>query len=177
MIDNGSYDIKMALPDSDGAMKEKHLVVSTGTIAGQDIDVAYLARLYTEKAGPDDKEAKPLYGPLSVAKISFTDGDGHFSYDEIRSDGFSARLPAEPLLETLKALSATKNVDELSPQERQAYFTKGLSILDMIGKSNMQLLGFKADAPDESEGSEGKGSRPPSIVSTCRWIAAGSTSA
>ncbi len=156
LIDNGSYDIKMALPDSDGAMKEKHLVVSTGTIAGQDIDVAYLARLYTEKAGPDDKEAKPLYGPLSVAKISFTDGDGHFSYDEIRSDGFSARLPAEPLLETLKALSATKNVDELSPQERQAYFTKGLSILDMIGKSNMQLLGFKADAPDESEGSEGK---------------------
>lgn len=155
-IDNASYDIQMDLPDSTGAMKKKHLVVSTGAIAGQDFDAAYLARLYTEKAGPEDKDAKLLYGPLSVSKISFSDGDGHFTYDEIRSDGFSARMPAEPLLETMNALSAAKNTDELSPQERQAIFAKALSILDMIGKSNMQLLGFKADAPDESEGAAGK---------------------
>lgn len=155
-IDNGSYDIKMQLPDSDGAMKDKHMVVSTGAIAGQDIDVAYLARLYTEKAGPEDKEAKPLYGPLSVKAVSFSEGDGHFSYDEIRSDGFTARMPSEPLLDTLKALTTTQDPDTLSPQERQALFTKAVSILDMIGKSNMQLIGFKADAPDEKEGAAGK---------------------
>ncbi|WLD99383.1 hypothetical protein PX860_20105 [Agrobacterium leguminum] len=155
-IDNGSYDIKMQLPDSDGAMKDKHMVVSTGAIAGQDIDVAYLARLYTEKAGPDDKEAKPLYGPLSVKAVSFSEGDGHFSYDEIRSDGFTARMPSEPLLETLKALTATKDPDQLPPEERQALFAKVVSILDMFGKSNMQLIGFKVDAPDEKEGAAGK---------------------
>lgn len=155
-IDNGSYDIKMQLPDSDGAMKDKHMVVSTGAIAGQDVDVAYLARLYTEKAGPEDKEAKPLYGPLSVKAVSFSEGDGHFSYDEIRSDGFTARMPSEPLLDTLKALTTTQDPDKLSPQERQALFTKAVSILDMIGKSNMQLIGFKADAPDEKEGAAGK---------------------
>ncbi|MDH7804494.1 MULTISPECIES: hypothetical protein [unclassified Rhizobium] len=154
--DNASYDIQMDLPDNNGAMKKKHVVVSTGAIAGQDFDAAYLARLYTEKAGPADTEAKPLYGPLSVSKISFSDGDGHFSYDEMRSDGFSARMPAEPLLETLKALTTTKNTEELSPQERQAIVAKALSILDMIGKSNMQLLGLKIDAPDESEGAAGK---------------------
>lgn len=154
--DNASYDIQMDLPDNNGAMKKKHVVVSTGTIAGQDFDAAYLARLYTEKAGPADTEAKPLYGPLSVSKISFSDGDSHFSYDEMRSDGFSARMPAEPLLETLKALTTTKNTEELSPQERQAIVAKALSILDMIGKSNMQLLGLKIDAPDESEGAAGK---------------------
>lgn len=155
-IDNGSYDIKMQLPDSEGAMKDKHMVVSTGAIAGQDIDVAYLARLYTEKAGPDDKEAKPLYGPLSVKAVSFSEGDGHFSYDEIRSDGFTARMPSEPLLETLKALTATKDPDQLPPEERQALFAKVVSILDMFGKSNMQLIGFKVDAPDEKEGAAGK---------------------
>ncbi|WCA60523.1 hypothetical protein G6M16_015210 [Agrobacterium tumefaciens] len=155
-IDNGSYDIKMQLPDSDGAMKDKHMVVSTGAIAGQDIDVAYLARLYTEKAGPQDKEAKPLYGPLSVKAVSFSDGDGHFSYDEIRSDGFTARMPSEPLLETLKTLTTTQDPDELSPEARQALFAKVVSILDMIGKSNMQLIGFKVDAPDEKEGAAGK---------------------
>ncbi|KDR89842.1 hypothetical protein L905_13705 [Agrobacterium sp. TS43] len=155
-IDNGSYDIKMQLPDSEGAMKDKHMVVSTGVIAGQDIDVAYLARLYTEKAGPDDKEAKPLYGPLSVKAVSFSEGDGHFSYDEIRSDGFTARMPSEPLLDTLKALTATPDPEALSPQERQALFAKAVSILDMIGKSNMQLIGFKVDAPDKKEGAAGK---------------------
>ncbi|NTB99358.1 hypothetical protein G6M84_23115 [Agrobacterium tumefaciens] len=155
-IDNGSYDIKMQLPDSDGAMKDKHMVVSTGAIAGQDIDVAYLARLYTEKAGPEDKEAKPLYGPLSVKAVSFSDGDAHFSYDEIRSDGFTARMPSEPLLETLKTLTTTQDPDELSPEARQALFAKVVSILDMVGKSNMQLIGFKVDAPDEKEGAAGK---------------------
>ncbi|MCZ7888675.1 MULTISPECIES: hypothetical protein [Agrobacterium] len=155
-IDNGSYDIKMQLPDSEGAIKDKHMVVSTGAIAGENIDVAYLARLYSEKAGPDDKEAKPLYGPLSVKAVSFSDGDGHFSYDEIRSDGFTARMPAEPLLETLKVLTTTQNPDELSPEARQALFSKVVSILDMVGKSDMQLIGFKVDAPDEQQGAAGK---------------------
>ncbi|WP_313475273.1 hypothetical protein [Agrobacterium pusense] len=155
-IDKGSYDIKMQLPDGDGAIEDKHVAVSTGVIAGQGIDVAYLARLYTEKAGPDDKEAKPLYGPLSVKTVSFSDGDGRFSYDEIRSDGFTARMPSEPLLDTLKALTVTKDPDQLPPEERQALFAKVVSILDMIGRSNMQLIGFKADAPDEKEGADGK---------------------
>ncbi len=155
-IDNSGYDIKMQLPDSDGAMKDKHMVVSTGVIAGENIDVAYLARLYTDKAGPEDKKAKPLYGPLSVKTVSFSDGAGHFSYDEIRSDGFTARMPSEPLLETLKALTTTQNPDELSPEARQALFARVLSILDMVGKSNMQLIGFKVDAPDEKEGAAGK---------------------
>lgn len=176
-IDKGSYDIKMRLPDSDGAIEDKHVAVSTGVIAGQDIDVAYLARLYTEKAGPDDKEAKPLYGPLSVKTVSFSDGDGRFSYDEIRSDGFTARMPSEPLLDTLKALTVTKDPDQLPPEERQALFAKVVSILDIIGRSNMQLIGFKADAPDEKEERPAKGSRPPSTASTCRWTAASSTSA
>ncbi|MFK3850145.1 hypothetical protein ACI2J5_11620 [Agrobacterium pusense] len=155
-IDKGSYDIKMRLPDSDGAIEDKRVAVSTGVIAGQDIDVAYLARLYTEKAGPDDKEAKPVYGPLSVKTVSFSDGDGRFSYDEIRSDGFTARMPSEPLLDTLKALTVTKDPDQLPPEERQALFAKVVSILDMIGRSNMHLIGFKADAPDEKDGAAGK---------------------
>ncbi|MET0171222.1 MAG: hypothetical protein ABW206_02355 [Agrobacterium vaccinii] len=154
--DTGSYDIKMSLPDANGAMAEKHVVVSTGAITGQDFDLAYLARLYTEKAGPDDKEPKPLYGPLSIKNISFKEGDSQFSYDEIRSDGFTARMPAEPLLDTLKELTTTKKPDELSPQERQALVAKAVSLADMIGKSDIQLLGLKAEGPDTSAGSTGK---------------------
>jgi hypothetical protein len=155
-VDNASYDIRIALPDSTGEVQKKHMVVSTGTIVVQDIDAAYVARLYTEKAGPQDKEAKPVYGPLSVSNISVSEGDARFSYDEIRSDGFTARMPAEPLLDILKTFSTLKTTDEPSPQERQEIFAKGLSVLDMIGKSNVQLLGFRADTRNESEGAAGK---------------------
>ena len=155
-VDNANYDIQMEFPDSTGEAQKKNVVISTGTIVGQDFDAGYMARLYTEKAGPEDKDAKPVYGPLSVHKIAFSEGDGRFSYDEMRSDGFTARMPTEPLLDTLKALATINTTDEPSPQERQAIFAKGLSILDMIGKSNIQLLGFRADVPNESEGSVGK---------------------
>lgn len=33
--DAGSYDIKVGLPDSEGVTKEKHILVSTGAIAGR----------------------------------------------------------------------------------------------------------------------------------------------
>lgn len=155
-VDNANYDIQMEFPDSTGEAQKKHVVISTGTIVGQDFDAGYMARLYAEKAGPEDKDAKPVYGPLSVHKIAFSEGDGRFSYDEMRSYGFTARMPTEPLLDTLKALATINTTDEPSPQERQAIFAKGLSILDMIGKSNIQLLGFRADVPNESEGSVGK---------------------
>ena len=155
-VNNANYDIQMELPESTGEARKKHMVISTGTIVGQDFDAAYMARLYTEKAGPEGKDAKPVYGPLSVQRISFSEGDGRFSYDEIRSDGFTARMPTEPLLDTLKALTTIDTTDEPLPQERQAIFAKGLSILDMIGKSNMQLLGFKADIPNENKGAAGK---------------------
>ncbi|MES5099079.1 hypothetical protein ABUK73_12690 [Agrobacterium sp. BA1120] len=155
-VETASYDIQMDLPDASGELKKKHVVGSNGMLVGQDIDLAYLARIYSEKAGPDDKEAKPLYGPLSVKSISFSEGDRRFGYDEIRSDGFSVRMPAEPLADTIAALTANKNPNELPPAEQKALLTKALSIFDIFGKSNMQLLGFKADVPDKEEGSTGK---------------------
>nr|WP_234902567.1 hypothetical protein [Agrobacterium larrymoorei] len=154
--DGANQDIQINLPDSTGSIKERTMVVSTGAIAGKDFDAALLVRLYTDKAGPEDTEPRPLYGPLSVSKISFSDGNGKFSFDEIRSDGFSVRMPAVPLLETLNALSAVKNTDQLSPKDSQALITQTLAIFDMIGKSNMQLLGFKADAPDGTDSSGAK---------------------
>lgn len=145
--DGTSFDIALDVPDGEGAMKKERMTGSTGAIAGQIFDAAYMARLYTEKAGPEDKEAKPLYGPLSVKAIALTDGKVHFAYDEMRSKGFSMRMPAEPLLETLENLKSMTNIDELAPGERQVFVSRILSLVDMIGKGDMELLGFKIDAP------------------------------
>lgn len=151
-----SFDIAMDIPDGEGVMKKEHMLGTTGAIAGQDFDAAYMARLYTEKAGPEDKEAKPLYGPLSVKAIALSDGKVNFAYDEMRSNGFSMRMPAEPLLETLEKLKLAANPEELAPEERQALVSRMLSLVDMIGKGDMELRGFKVDAPYRDGDDAGK---------------------
>lgn len=155
-IDKSNIDTSVAASGSNGARQPKPMTMSTGKIEGQDIDVAYAARLYTDVAGPNDKEAKQVYGPLSVSKVSVSDRSGGFSYEELRGDGFSAKMPAQPLAETLAAIAAVQNIDDLTSQQRQEYFGRVLSIFGMIGKSNIQLIGLKIDTPPKVGGKPDK---------------------
>ncbi|MDX0587782.1 hypothetical protein GOD07_01935 [Sinorhizobium medicae] len=134
---------------------KKRLTGSLGPMTVQDMDAAYLARLYTDKAGPQDKEAKPVYGPSSVKDIVSSDGEARFGYAEIRSSGISMAMTDQPLLETLNALSAVSAPDELPPAERQAYFTRILSIIDMTKKADIEMLGLNMEVPAK-DGDKGK---------------------
>lgn len=154
-IDSSNFDFTMELPDGDAATKTKTIVATTGSVVGEAVDIAYLGRLYNEKAGPDDTEAKPVYGPVTVSKIAFSDGETQFTYDEMISKGVSLRMPSEPLLETLQAVSTT-NHDDLSPADRQAFFSKLVSVIDMMGKMDVELRGLKIDGPDKTSEEPGK---------------------
>jgi len=155
-IEKTSIDASVAASGGKSASQPKPMTMSSGEIKGQDVDLAYAARLYTETAGPDDKEPKQVYGRVSISKLSMSDRSGRFSYEELRSDGFSAKMPAQPLAETLAAITEVQNIDDLTSEQRQAYFGKVLSIFGMIGKSNIQLIGLKIDAADEVAGTQGK---------------------
>jgi hypothetical protein len=143
-----TIEIRVNAPDDTGG--KKRVTGSIGTMTAKDIDAAYLARLYTEKAGPDDKEAKPVYGPISVKDIAFADGEASFGYEEMRSSGISMRMPAEPLLEILEELQSVSKPDDLPPAELQAYFKRMLTIVDMMAKADFEVLGMKVDAPAKS---------------------------
>ncbi|APG95567.1 hypothetical protein [Sinorhizobium americanum] len=154
--DGASFEFAMEIPDGLGDTKQERMTGSIGAMAGQDFDAAYMARLYTEKAGPQDKEAKPLYGPLSVKAIAFSNSQTRFAYDEMRSNGFSMRMPAEPLFELLEKLSSVSNPEELAPEERRAFFARLLSLADVVGKGDMEMLGLKIDVPDKNAETEGE---------------------
>ncbi|AWM28010.1 hypothetical protein ABIA14_005336 [Sinorhizobium fredii] len=153
--DGASFEFAMDIPDGAGGTKQERMTGSIGAMTGQDFDAAYMARLYTEKAGPDDKEARPLYGPLSAKAIAFSNSEARFAYDEMRSSGFSMRMPSEPLLETLEKLTSVANPEELGPEERRAFFARLLSLADMIGKGDMEMLGLEIDAPAKNGEAEG----------------------
>lgn len=154
-IGSSNFDFTVEVPDGDDATKTKDMVATTGAVAGEAIDIAYLVRLYNEKAGPDDTEVKPVYGPVTVSKIAFSDGETQFTYDEMISKGVSLRMPSEPLLETLQTLSTT-NEDDLSPAERQVFFGKLISVVDMMGTMDIELRGLKVDGPDKTSEEPGK---------------------
>ena len=150
-----SFEFALEIPDGEGATKREEMNGSMGAVAGKDFDAAFLARMYTEKAGPDDKEPKPLYGPISVKNLVVSDSRSRFGYDEVRSNGLSVRLPAEPLLETLQKLQSA-NPEALPPAERQAFFKRVLSLADIIGKGDIEMLGLKMEVPEKDGGGENK---------------------
>jgi len=151
---NTTFEFAFDAPKEDGETVRDQMQGSIGQTEGKDIDGVYLTRLYTEKAGPDDKDAKPVYGPFSAKNIVMKSSEASFGYDEIRSNGFSMRMPAEPLLETVQKLEAVKNPDDLTPAEQREFFLRVLSIVDMIGKGDMEMLGLKIEPAD---GTKGKG--------------------
>ncbi|OWV97327.1 hypothetical protein ATY81_07745 [Rhizobium sp. R72] len=150
-----SFKFALDLPDGEGATKREEMNGSMGAVTGKDFDAAYLVRMYVEKAGPDNREPQPLYGPMSVRNISFSDNKSRFSYDEVRSNGLSVRMPNEPLLETLQKLQSA-NPEALPPGERQAFFKRVLSLADIIGKADIEMLGLKMEVPEKINGGDGK---------------------
>lgn len=149
---NTTFEFAFDAPKEDGETVRDQMQGSMGLTEGKDIDAVYLARLYTDKAGPDDKDAKPVYGPFSAKNIVMKSREVNFSYDEIRSNGFSMRMPAEPLLDMVQQIEAVKNPEDLTPAEQRAFFLRLLSIVDTIGKGDMELLGLKIEPSDTTKG-------------------------
>lgn len=150
-----TFDLDLSLPDDNGTINEERMAGTIGASEGKEIDGVFIARLYTEKAGPNDTEAKPIYGPFSAKNIAVKGTKSSFSYDEVRSNGFTMRLPAEPFTETLQKLEAAKDIESLSQEERKEFFMRLIGLFDTIGKGDVELLGMKIQPGDPEKG-EGK---------------------
>ncbi len=147
-----TFDLDLSLPNEAGKIEEERMTGTIGVSEGKDIDGVFIARLYTEAAGPNDTEAKPVYGPFSAKDIVIKSTKSNFSYAEIRSNGFTMRLPAEPLTETLQKLETAKDIDALTPEERKEFFVRLIGLFDTIGKGDVELFGMKIQPGDPEKG-------------------------
>ncbi|MEN5298659.1 hypothetical protein ABE530_09915 [Brucella sp. TWI559] len=147
-----TFDLDLSLPGENGEIKEERMVGTIGTSEGKDIDGVFMARLYTEAAGSNDTEAKPVYGPFFAKDIVVKGTNSSFSYDEVRSNGFTMRLPAQSFTETLRKLETTQDLDALPLEERKEFFASLIGIFDMIGKGDVELLGMKIQPSDPEKG-------------------------
>lgn len=152
-----TFAVEVDLPGEAGIPTPEKLNGTFGTMTGQDIDAAYLARFYTEKAGPDDKDPRQVYGPVNVKDIVFSDGKSmQYKYNEIRSNGFSIRMLPEPFTEILKGIQDVTNPEDLPPKERAVFIERFLSLVDVIGKGDTEMLGISFQMePKDGEKAEG----------------------
>ncbi len=149
------FDMVVNVPGPDGKVVSDKMTGTMGQSEGEDIDGVFIARLYTETAGPDDKDAKPVYGPFFVKDIVMKSNQVNLSYDEISSQGFTMRLPQEPLTELVDKIAAVQNPDDLTPAEQRAFFLRLVSLFDMIGKGDVEIKGLKID-PTEANKQKGE---------------------
>lgn len=147
-----TFDLDLSLPDENGTINEERMAGTVGTSEGKDIDGVFIARLYTEAAGPNDTEAQPVYGPFSAKNIVVKATKSSFSYDEVRSNGITMRLPAQPFTEILRKLDAAQNIDSLPPEEQKEFFANLIGLFDTIGKGDVELLGMKIQPSDPEKG-------------------------
>ncbi len=151
-LSGATFGVTVDKPGADGVATPEKADGTIGAVEGKDLDGVFLARLYTEAAGPDDKEPQPVYGPFSVKDVAVKGKEGSFSYGEVRSDGFTMRLAAAPLPELLKKIAAVSDPDALPAAERNQFFLDLLSLFDMIGKGDMELRDMKMKGADAATG-------------------------
>jgi len=151
----GGMDLNMIVnvPREGGGTTTDHMTGTMGLAEGKDLDAVFLTRVYTEKAGPDDRDAKLVSGPSSVKNIAFKSSELNFSYDEVSSGSLSMRLPEVPLSElTDKIGGVVRNPDHATPAQWRDYIVGMVSFLDMFGKADMQVTGLKIDPVDDAKG-------------------------
>lgn len=142
-----SFDLPM--PDPEGGTKPENMILTTGLSQGEAIDAAFMARLYTEAAGPDDKAAKQVYGPFTAKNIVSRTKEGSVSYDEIKSGGYWLRMPTTPLLETVEMfleLADKKDpeaFDKLDETKQREFFQRFISLYEIFDRFDAELVNLK----------------------------------
>jgi len=125
---------------------------SIGQTAMEKVNLALVARLYTEAAANDaDRQLQPAYGAFSASDITVKSDDASFAIKSVTGKDFRARLLRQPLLELAAGIEAVKNPDDLDPKARAAYYGNVADILEAFSFGEATVTGMTFDVPDESD--------------------------
>ena len=150
-LDNAQVDMTVAVPQDDGSINKEPMTVLIGQTEGKDIDAAFMTRFYTEKANGDDNDIKQIQGAYSTKDITFKLPEATATIEEIKSTGFSMRLPEIPFLDMIQEMAAVEKIDDLSDDERRDLFRKLITIYEIFGKGDAEFLGIKIMPKDETK--------------------------
>lgn len=135
---------------------ENTVTTSFGEMNIDDLNLAFMARLYSEQADPNNNPTQKLHGPVLVKNINIQamrDGEvqADFGYDEVISHGMTARLLPIPLLDLANKLQSIQDVAKSSATERVALLQPLVDAADMIDSGDFQLKGVRLKMPSDDD--------------------------
>lgn len=128
-----------------------------GPIGIKDFDLVLTTRLYTDKAGPGDKEPKLLYSAFSMEKIAFkAETGGVVGIERIAGRDFKARPTEVPWVETMRLLSETAELEKLPPAERARLSAAMLDIVEAFDIGTVEVVNMTVDDPAKEAPGKGR---------------------
>ncbi|WP_188518255.1 hypothetical protein [Alsobacter metallidurans] len=121
---------------------------TVGPMAGTNVDAPLIARIYTDKAGPNETEPRTAYGLFTIDAVSATaDKGGGFDIGRITVKNFKARPTKEPMLAFMEEFAGKGDVAKLPGPER-ARFVNGIAdILEAFSVELVEATDITAKAP------------------------------
>lgn len=130
---------------------------SIGQTAIEQVNLALVARLYTEAAANDaDRQLQPAYGAFSASDITVKSDDASFAIKRVSGKDFKARLLNTPLLELTAGIEAVTNPEDLEPKARAAYYGNVADILEAFSFGEATITGMTFDVPDQGSDDDGE---------------------
>lgn len=126
---------------------------SFGEITGQDIDIPFIVKVYTE-ARPNDGEspARQVYGPVSAKNFVMETEKARVTYKELSSDGFSMRMADKPVLDVVKALQEAAAGNLVTEEDEQRMALDAIALIDVFAKADIHVSGIDVTTDAEPDG-------------------------
>ncbi len=108
-----------------------------------DFDLAALARLYLDRAGPDPAPLTRIYDSFSIADTAVADpAGGTFRIATMTGSDFKARPTADSWSGTISLLVALSEMDKLSTEDESRLITAVTDLVDAMDFASLDASGI-----------------------------------
>ncbi|MDJ1157142.1 hypothetical protein QNA08_02675 [Chelatococcus sp. SYSU_G07232] len=136
---------------------DKAFDATFGAMTVNDFDAVLAARLYTEKAGPDDREPRLLYASFSGGEVVMKNKKGvEMRIGRIAGSDFKVRPTREPLLELIKSVGASGDFEKMPPAERGRLVGLVIDLCEAFDAGSMEITDLTVSDPTDRNNAAGR---------------------
>jgi hypothetical protein len=117
---------------------------SAGQLVVRDLDLAYAAALYGQKAGVQPAEARTVYGAFSLDNLEISDAEGaQVRIARMAGKDFRARPAAESWAEAMRIMGEAQDLEKASPGERSRLMGVLVDLFDSFEIGSSEATGIE----------------------------------
>jgi hypothetical protein len=117
---------------------------TSGPLTIANLDLAYAAALYGQKAGPQPAKTKTVYSSFSIDDFQISDPKGaDIRIARMSGKDFRARPATESWSEAMRIIGEAQDLEKASPAERSRLFGVLVDLFDSYEIGSIEATGFE----------------------------------